>query len=126
MIKSTEEMLRELNANSTENAKKGVYETYDCGPDLVFDNDGITVNSIVEGSCAEVSSGKLFYPIEPHEFWDALDEVEAEATYLWKEANGEEESTYLWEASGGEESHGEEDFRLGELDQNLAQTLFED
>ena len=49
---------------------------------------GITVGSIVEGVDQSVAPRSLSYPFRIQEFWDALQEVEDEASQIWNETHG--------------------------------------
>lgn len=53
----------------------------------LLDNHTIEIGSIVEGSDAEVETDPLSWPFTEKEFKQTLEYIEAEANFLWKEAN---------------------------------------
>ena len=91
MILSRQELIEEIGADSESIAKKAIYKGTDCGAWIKFEDDGITVGSIVEGSDAEITKPKLEFPFEARQFWDLLEEVNYEACEAWEEANYESE-----------------------------------
>lgn len=68
-----------------------VYKDTECGAWARMEPDGVTVGSIVDGSDAEVMPTTLRYPFEESAWERMLEEIEAEADRLWKEANEEED-----------------------------------
>lgn len=69
--------------------EKSIYDSTDCGAWIKWDDSGITIGSIVEGSDAEFEQGFSF-PFEKDEveFW--IGELEELVSDAWFEANGEE------------------------------------
>ena len=87
-----------------------IYKSTDCGPSIGFKfamgwlycedlpsespDDlsacAISVSSIVEGSDAEVPPTILDGDFTEQDFWKTLEEVNAEASYIWEEANLED------------------------------------
>lgn len=80
-----------MNCDTVATAEKAVYKGTECGAWIKFEDDGVTVGSIVKGSDDEVTRDKLLYPFEEKEFWDNLDDINSEACELWEEANYESE-----------------------------------
>jgi len=75
-------------------ASRRVYKATDCGAWLAFRGDaevgevGITVGSIVEGADFGTEEHTLDYPFTADAFWSSLDEIEKEASYIWKQTHG--------------------------------------
>jgi hypothetical protein len=58
-----------------------------------------TIQTIVEGSDATVDSQPFVLPVEQAEVWKWIEDMEAQADELWREANtGWIEDQYVWEA----------------------------
>lgn len=70
--------------------EKDMYNYTDCGAWITWDEDGITIGSIVEGSDAEFEQSFAF-PFEKEEVDIWIDELEHLVEDAWIEANGEEE-----------------------------------
>tara|TARA_Y100000310_G_C20157005_1_gene567312 strand:- start:65 stop:538 length:474 start_codon:yes stop_codon:yes gene_type:complete len=89
---------------------RAVYKGTDCGPTVGFEIPGegwvycddlpdkkpenlsataVSISSIVEGSDDSVSPIILEGDFSEEEFWKALEWVNREALYIWKDANGE-------------------------------------
>lgn len=60
-----------------------IYKDYDCGPWISFDDDGVTLGSIVEGSDACATEHELNYPFSHEEFDVALHEVNDEVNEIF-------------------------------------------
>jgi|SRR6185436_57452 len=73
--------------------KRGVYKNTECGAWIAFTATGVKVGSIVEGSDAETQSFDVPYNGDDEAFrkafFEALNEIEAQADLLWHEANAE-------------------------------------
>ena len=105
---------RGFGEKTIENIKRNTYKYTDCGAwfefegrlneewdckglesqlinDPLFNSGGkVTVGSIVEGVDYGTENHTLQFPFTLQEFWDALDDVEVEASYLWKKYNEED------------------------------------
>lgn len=86
--------VRGFGEETMDQVTRNTYKYTDCGAwcKTAHDNQceviGLQVGSIVEGSDAETQVHTIKFPFEIGEFWNALDEVENEASVLWEEANG--------------------------------------
>lgn len=89
-IRNASDLAALLGANGTseEALSRRVYKATDCGAWLAKTHDGVQVGSIVEGTDATTDTHDLQYPFTPAEFWTALEEVEAEASYIWNQTHG--------------------------------------
>lgn len=63
-----------------------LYKGTDCGAWINEDEKGIILGTIVEGSEAELHY-HLPYPVTRKDFFAQVEEMEAEASALWSEAN---------------------------------------
>ena len=78
---------------------RAVYKGTDCGAWVRFDEQGIMVGSIVEGSDAEFYERIELTDIDEDEdgkilvsrFWDAIERINKLACDAWDEANGDDE-----------------------------------
>ncbi|MCU0613257.1 MAG: hypothetical protein MUE60_15915 [Candidatus Eisenbacteria bacterium] len=88
-MKTKQDVLDWLGADSEESAARAIYKATECGAWIRFEDDGIALGSIVEGSDAEVGPYHLKYAddFEPAEVDNLLDDINAEADVLWHEAN---------------------------------------
>ena len=68
---------------------RAVYKGTDCGAWLkIRTPDTIQLGSIVEGCDFGTETRTLTWPFTAKEFWDALDEIEREAAYIWDQTHG--------------------------------------
>jgi len=75
---------------------KRIYKATDCGAWMEAKENTITFGSIVEGSHYDVTPITITWPFSKIEFWDALEQVEREATRIWNETHGCEECASRW------------------------------
>ena len=68
--------------------KRSTYKCTDCGAWVEFYDSGVSVGSIVEGVDHGTESHALLYPFEFEKFWEALEDVEAEAEEIWNSTHG--------------------------------------
>jgi len=86
-------------AETIENLSRWTYKSTDCGAWLNVDGEGLHLGSIVEGSDVDCSTHTLdwvsYLRMDEGDLkqWvnNALEEIEAEATFLWDEWNREPE-----------------------------------
>jgi hypothetical protein len=71
--------------------ERRVYKDTECGAWIKFHHDAvkITIGSIVEGSDAECVPVTLSWPFPHAELEQAIEDIEAQADMLWREANEE-------------------------------------
>lgn len=69
--------------------KRSIYKYTDCGAWIDWDDNRVTIGSIVEGSDAEFSKTFLF-PVEVSRIDNWLDELERLTDEAWHEANDEQ------------------------------------
>jgi len=74
-------------AETTEQAIRHVYKFTDCGAWLVFEENGIHVGSIVEGSDFGCMSYRIPYPFLAKLYDRVVDAIEKEADAIWIWAN---------------------------------------
>jgi hypothetical protein len=86
-LKTKEDVLSYLSAETEEQAKRHLFKGTNCGAYISFDEKGITLGSIVEGSDSEVITDPLIYPFTSKAFEESISYIESEADSLWKEAN---------------------------------------
>lgn len=65
-----------------------LYKYTDCGAWIIWDDESVTIGSIVEGSDAEFDR-RFVYPFESQEVSDWMDELEDLTDEAWHEANDE-------------------------------------
>ncbi len=64
--------------------EKYVYKYTECGAWVAFkDLPNVTLGSIVEGSDADCTPITLSWPFVEQDWWNALDEIEDEANFLY-------------------------------------------
>jgi hypothetical protein len=90
MITNLKDLFKSVCDNGTgtveemqDDIRSRIYKDYTCGPWISFDDGGVTLGSIVEGSNACAEEHKLNYPFGTDDFDDALDNIDAEVAYLW-------------------------------------------
>jgi hypothetical protein len=91
-LKNENDVIQYLSAETIEQAKKHLYKGTDCGAWIQFEENGIQLGSIVEGSDAEVSTDSLLYPFTSKSLEETIAYIESEASCLWEEANREEDN----------------------------------
>lgn len=91
LLKNQKDVINYLTAGTIEQAKRNLYKATVCGAWIDFQEQGIELGSIVEGSDCEVSTDPLFYPFAQEDFERTIAYIEEEAETLWNEANREEE-----------------------------------
>lgn len=69
--------------------KRSIYKYTDCGAWIDWDDNRVTIGSIVEGSDAEFSKTFLF-PVEVSRIDNWFDELEKLTDEAWHEANDEQ------------------------------------
>lgn len=66
-----------------------VYKGTDCGAWLgIVDSRTIMMGSIVEGCDFGTESHTLEWPFTKEAFWDVLEDIESEASYIWDQTHG--------------------------------------
>ena len=77
-------------STTIERIERDIYKYTDCGAWIKWNDEGVTVGSIVEGSCAEFSMEFVFpFTSDDYEAWiNGLEYLTSEA---WHEANDEDE-----------------------------------
>lgn len=79
---------RERNNRDESWIKRGVYKYTDCGAWIVFNEDGVKLGSIVEGSDnGGADSIDLTWKEIPIKFTSSLDEIERQCDLIWQWAN---------------------------------------
>jgi len=71
--------------------EKALYKSSSCGAWVHFDNDGIIIGSIVEGSDFEIKADKLTYPFPEKSLDQTIEFVEGEVQVVWDDMYYEEE-----------------------------------
>lgn len=89
IIHNEKQMLDCIGTDTVESAEKAIYKGTECGAWIIFDEEGVSIGSIVEGSEAEVGPEHLAYPFVSERFWEELEEINITACELWEEANYE-------------------------------------
>ena len=69
--------------------KRGVYKYTDCGAWVTFNENGVKLGSIVEGSDHGADSIDLTWKEIPTEFTNSLDMIEEQCDLIWNWANTE-------------------------------------
>jgi hypothetical protein len=69
--------------------KRGVYKYTDCGAWVTFNENGVKLGSIVEGSDHGADSIDLTWKDIPTEFTNSLDMIEEQCDLIWNWANTE-------------------------------------
>lgn len=64
-----------------------VYKYTDCGAWIEWDDSGIRLGSIVEGSDDGVGPFNLRFPFTKKAYWNTLQRIEDDAAAAWAEAN---------------------------------------
>jgi len=70
---------------------KSIFRSTSCGAWIKFNEDGVSMGSIVEGTDATTPIQTLTYPFPEKAFWDALNQVEYDAEDIWHDTHGCEE-----------------------------------
>lgn len=112
MIKNFLDLLQHFGADNPEGLNRMVYKMTDCGASItvtlkdgaVFKNgddwlclsaeaevESFTIQTIVEGSDAEVNSHAFILPVSKKEVDGFIEYMEAQADILWREANEPED-----------------------------------
>ena len=71
-----------------------IYKDNDCGPWIKFNEDGVEIGSIVEGSDVDITSDPLTYPFTFEELDATINQVELDAEVEWEWANELEEDEF--------------------------------
>jgi len=87
MIRTEQDLLAHLEADTREQFKRRLYKHTDCGAWVEFKPYGVHVGSIVEGCDFGTRSYILRYPFTETAWGRRIDLVEREATALWEWAN---------------------------------------
>lgn len=105
MITCLQDLIDHLGADSVTNLNPSIYESTECGasisvhtPDGVWHHNGkdwsgiteidaFTIQTIVEGSDAEVNSSVFELPVDERTVDTWIETMEQEAAQLWREAN---------------------------------------
>ena len=92
MIKNEKEYLDHIDAETRAGAKRNVYKYTGCGAWVEFEDDGISVGSIVEGCDFGTTIYELKYPFEAGTYDRCIEAIEAEASALWDWAEAGDET----------------------------------
>jgi len=88
-IRNINDLAEYLNT-TPEHLEHDVYKYTDCGAWIKWDDDSVTVGSIVEGSDAEFDN-TLTFPFNASEYNEWIDELEQLCDEAWHEANDDPE-----------------------------------
>ena len=88
------EILDFFSAKNEEEAKRNAYKYTDCSAFIEFEEDGVVIGSIVEGSDHGTTTFHLKYDdgTTKENFQKIIDQIEQEADLIWKWANEEDEN----------------------------------
>lgn len=78
---------REKDNRDESGIKRGVYKYTDCGAWIEFNENGVKLGSIVEGSDHGADSIDLTWKEIPVKFTTSLDVIEAQCDLIWQWAN---------------------------------------
>lgn len=88
MINSYAELAAEYGVGDTpERLEQALYKSTDCGMWIQQTDTGVRIGSIVEGHEEGTGTFEFDYPFEFDSFSNAIDEIELEADFMWREAN---------------------------------------
>ena len=90
IISNINDIVKGKGLEKPEQLEHYVYKYTDCGAWIVWDDNGVEIGSIVEGSDAEFSERFLF-PVESNELDAWITELEQLCDEAWHEANDEYE-----------------------------------
>jgi len=74
---------------------KAIYKGTDCGAWIQWDDKGIDVGSIVEGSDVDCTPIRLDFPTTVAAVWAALTAIDEEAAEIWEKWN--DPTSEYWE-----------------------------
>jgi hypothetical protein len=89
-INSIDDIVKGKGLERAEQLNHYVYKYTDCGAWVAWNDNGVTIGSIVEGSDAEFSESFLF-PVESDTLDAWINELEQLCEEAWIEANGDED-----------------------------------
>ena len=89
-INNIKDFCTAMYADDEQQMKQDLYRYTNCGAWIEWDEDSVTIGSIVEGSEAEFQNTFTF-PFESEEAEDWIEELEDLCEQAWNEANGYEE-----------------------------------
>lgn len=69
-----------------------IYSETDCGANVLFSDQGITITSIVEGYEAEFSTDELVYPFTLGKVYQAMDWIDGEVSAYLEENEDENDN----------------------------------
>jgi hypothetical protein len=82
------EVLEYFSSKTEQQAKKHIYKYTDCGAWIEFEEDGIALGSIVEGSESGTSTFKIKYEdVTKDRLEETIKKIEDEAKLIWDWAN---------------------------------------
>ena len=90
IINSIDDIVKGNGLESPEQLDHHVYKYTDCGAWITWDDNSVTIGSIVEGSDAEFSESFLF-PVESKTLDAWVTELERLCDEAWHEANDDDE-----------------------------------
>lgn len=86
-IEKEADLLKRLEAETREQARRYLYKTTECGAWIVFEEDGIRIGSIIEGCDFDAQTHTLKYPFTELDLDVAIRTIEDEVDVYWKLAN---------------------------------------
>ena len=89
VICSVEDLCREL-GTTKDDLKRYLYKNTECGMQVSWDDDGVTLVGYVEGADCDSPSDTLLFPFTMGVFDDTVATLEVEADELWHEWNDDE------------------------------------
>ncbi len=90
MINDAGDVFKLLSADSEETAKRHLFKwATECGAWINFEETGVRIGSIVEGSDTGTASYRLEYPFSSKAFYERIEAIEKEADAVWEWANTE-------------------------------------
>lgn len=90
IINSIEDIVKEKGLERADQLEHYVYKYTDCGAWITWDDNSVTIGSIVEGSDAEFGRSFLF-PVDSDSLDAWINELEVLCDEAWHEANDDDE-----------------------------------
>lgn len=87
IINNINELAEAIGVSEPGRIARAIYKGTECGCVFQYASDGVLVSGYAEGSDAELPTYTVQFPFEITEFWDAVNDADADGCEEWENAN---------------------------------------
>ena len=90
IVHNMDELADEVGVDKPDQIAKALYKNTDCGVSFLPSSGGVTIWGFAEGYDADLPPHHMAYPFKAVDFWNEVDDADAEGCDAWEHAHREE------------------------------------